>query len=65
MTTTPTPTATPTALISAGGDRCDRCTASAQVRVILPGGADLMFCARHAREHETKLRQIAVEYLEN
>jgi len=42
-------------------ERCDRCGARAAVRAILPGGADLLFCAHHGREHATKLRQMAVE----
>ena len=42
-------------------ERCDRCGARAAVRAILPGGADLLFCAHHGREHAVKLRQIAVE----
>ncbi len=41
-------------------DRCDRCGAQAYLRVELPGGAELMFCAHHAREHGDKLRAIAV-----
>ncbi|MGJ9412531.1 hypothetical protein ACHAAC_07450 [Aeromicrobium sp. CF4.19] len=41
-------------------DRCDRCGAQAYVRVELEGGAELLFCAHHAREHEEKLRQVAV-----
>ncbi len=41
-------------------DRCDRCGAQAYVRVELAGGAELLFCAHHAREHEDKLRDVAV-----
>ena len=41
-------------------DRCDRCGAQAYVRVELAGGAELLFCAHHAREHEDKLREVAV-----
>lgn len=41
-------------------DRCDRCGAQAYVRVSLSSGAELMFCAHHAREHEDKLREVAV-----
>ncbi|GAA2068479.1 hypothetical protein GCM10009821_00310 [Aeromicrobium halocynthiae] len=41
-------------------DRCDRCGAQAYVRVELDGGAELLFCAHHAREHEDKLRAVAV-----
>ncbi len=43
-------------------DRCDRCGAQAFVRVELQSGADLMFCGHHARQHETRLREIAVTY---
>ncbi|EFQ84202.1 hypothetical protein HMPREF0063_10918 [Aeromicrobium marinum DSM 15272] len=41
-------------------DRCDRCGAQAYVRVELTGGAELLFCAHHARAHEDKLRDVAV-----
>jgi hypothetical protein len=37
-------------------DRCDRCGARAYVRVTLPGGGELLFCAHHGRAHETALR---------
>lgn len=37
-------------------DRCDRCTAQAYVRVILPGGSDLLFCGHHWTQHEPVLR---------
>jgi hypothetical protein len=40
-------------------DRCDRCGAQAYVRVELAGGAELLFCAHHARQHEDKLREVA------
>nr|WP_246119700.1 hypothetical protein [Aeromicrobium flavum] len=43
-------------------DRCDRCGAQAFVRVELSAGTDLLFCGHHARQHETRLREIAVEY---
>jgi hypothetical protein len=42
-------------------DRCDRCGARAAVRAVLPGGADLVFCAHHGREHAAKLKSVAVE----
>jgi hypothetical protein len=42
-------------------ERCDRCGARAAVRAILPGGADLLFCAHHGRQHAHKLRAMAVE----
>ena len=42
-------------------DRCDRCGARAAVRAVLPGGADLLFCAHHGRQHAEKLRSVATE----
>ncbi|RLV49473.1 hypothetical protein D9V37_05895 [Nocardioides mangrovicus] len=42
-------------------DRCDRCGAQAYLRVMLPGGGELLFCAHHAREHGPKLREIATD----
>lgn len=39
-------------------DRCDSCGAQAYVRAVL-GGSELLFCAHHARKHETKLRPMA------
>ena len=41
-------------------DRCDRCGAQAYVRVELAGDAELLFCAHHARQHEDKLREVAI-----
>jgi hypothetical protein len=41
-------------------DRCDRCGAQAYVRVTLLAGAELLFCGHHAREHESRLREVAV-----
>lgn len=52
--------ATTTSLTAA--DRCDRCGAQAYVRVVLTGGADLLFCAHHGRQYELKLREIASEF---
>jgi hypothetical protein len=42
-------------------DLCDRCGAPAYVRVILPGSAQLLFCAHHNRQHAPALAKIAVE----
>jgi hypothetical protein len=39
-------------------DRCDRCGAQAHVRVLLTSGSELLFCAHHARHHESRLREI-------
>jgi hypothetical protein len=41
-------------------DRCDRCGAQAYVRVLLPNGLELLFCAHHNREHSSALTKIAV-----
>ena len=35
-------------------DRCDRCGAQAYVRITLRNGGELLFCAHHARAHETR-----------
>lgn len=42
-------------------DRCDRCGAAAQVRAVLASGGELLFCGHHAREHESRLREIEAE----
>jgi hypothetical protein len=39
-------------------DRCDGCTAAAQMRAILSSGGELLFCGHHAREHTPRLRQL-------
>ena len=43
---------------------CDRCGALAKVRVVLASGSDLVFCGHHAREYESKLRDIAVDIIQ-
>lgn len=45
-------------------DRCDRCGAQAYLRVELQSGGELLFCAHHAREHGAKLKQIAVNVVD-
>lgn len=40
-------------------DRCDRCGAQAYLRVEMPSGAELFFCAHHGREHNDALRAVA------
>ena len=52
-------TATRTPLTVA--DRCDRCGAQARVRIYLDGGSTLQFCGHHFREHEVRLRAVAVD----
>ena len=60
VTGTVTPTA-PAALTAA--DRCDRCGAQARVRVVLATG-DLLFCAHHAKAYEPKLKDTALEWVD-
>jgi len=52
-------TLAPTPLTAA--DRCDRCGARAYVRVLLPRGGELLFCAHHGRAHQDALRAKAAE----
>jgi hypothetical protein len=40
-------------------DRCDRCGAQAYVRATMESGFDLLLCAHHFHENETRLREIA------
>ena len=42
-------------------DLCDRCGAQAYLRVVLPGGGELLFCAHHGRQHGEALARIATE----
>ena len=42
-------------------DVCDRCGAQAYVRIVLPGPAELFFCAHHSRQHAEALAKVAVE----
>jgi hypothetical protein len=42
-------------------DRCDRCSAAARTRALLPAGNELLFCGHHARQHESRLREIGAE----
>jgi hypothetical protein len=39
-------------------DRCDRCSAAARIRALLPTGGELLFCGHHARRHTDRLREI-------
>ncbi len=45
-------------------DRCDRCGAQAFVLVVLDSGSTLQFCGHHFREHEVRLRSVAVEVVD-
>jgi hypothetical protein len=55
--TTPSP-GTATAAPLTRLDRCDRCSAAARVRALLPNGGELLFCGHHAREHTPRLRAV-------
>lgn len=58
-----TGTATSPAPTLTAADRCDRCGAQAFVRVVL-GSGDLLFCAHHAKAYEDKLRETAVDWVD-
>jgi hypothetical protein len=40
-------------------DRCDSCGAQAYIRVDMPSGGELLFCAHHGRKYQDKLSQVA------
>jgi hypothetical protein len=61
VTGTAAPTAPATTLTAA--DRCDRCGAQAFVRVVLSSG-DLLFCGHHAKTYEDRLRERALEWVD-
>ena len=52
-------TAVPEPTLTAA-DRCDACGARAWVRVTMPTGGRLFFCAHHARQHGEKLKEVAL-----
>jgi hypothetical protein len=54
----------PAAPALSASDRCDRCGAQAYLRVELHTGGELLFCAHHAREHGDKLREVAVNFVD-
>jgi hypothetical protein len=59
-----TPTLTPppeTVAPPAADERCDRCSASAKLRVKLAEGGELVFCGHHANKYAERLVKIAVE----
>ena len=53
----------PGASALSAADRCDRCGAQARVRAVLASG-DLLFCAHHAHEYESKLKSVAREWVD-
>lgn len=54
----------PSSAALTAADRCDRCGAQAYLRVELASGLELLFCAHHAREHDAKLREVAVNLVD-
>ncbi|UQX86711.1 hypothetical protein M6D93_10345 [Jatrophihabitans telluris] len=57
-------TSTLTAETLTAVDRCDRCGAQAYVRVTLPAGGELLFCAHHGREYTPKLRELDADIVD-
>jgi hypothetical protein len=51
-------TTTLTASPLTAADRCDRCGAQAYVRATMTSGLELLFCAHHWHENESRLREI-------
>lgn len=43
-------------------DRCDRCSARATTRVVLPSGGELMFCDHHLHRHRAALAPLAARF---
>lgn len=56
-------TVTPAAPTLTAADRCDRCGAQAFVRVVLVSG-ELLFCGHHAKAYQDKLRDKAVNWVD-
>ncbi len=56
-------TVIPAAPTLTAADRCDRCGAQALVRVVLSSG-ELLFCGHHAKAYEDKLRDKAVDWVD-
>ena len=55
-------TLAPTIMPLTAVDRCDRCSAAAQIRAVVmtdEGAMDLLFCGHHARKHHQKLRELS------
>ena len=42
------------------GERCDRCSAAAKLRVTLAEGGDLVFCGHHANKYAAQLKKVAM-----
>ena len=57
MTSTVTPTLK-------AADRCDRCGAQAYVRVVMPGGGELLFCGHHYSQNAEVLKTKAVSIVD-
>lgn len=51
-------TTPPISLPLTASDRCDRCSAAAKVRAVLPNGGELLFCRHHFNDHEARLVEL-------
>lgn len=45
-----------------GNDRCDRCNASAKLRITTAENGDLVFCGHHANRYAENLAKVTVRY---
>ncbi len=52
-------TTPPISMPLTAADRCDRCSAAAKVRAVLPKGGELLFCRHHFNEHEARLVELS------
>lgn len=64
-TTIPTFAATPPAAPLTAADRCDRCSAAAKVRAVLPSGGELLFCRHHYHDSQAPLIQAGATVTES
>lgn len=46
-------------------DRCDRCSAQAQVEVKLFSGGELVFCGHHYAQHEEELDLVSLKVIDS
>jgi hypothetical protein len=61
MTSTLTPPPSETMAAPTANELCDRCSASAKLRIMTAGGGELVFCGHHANKYAEDLAKIAVQ----
>jgi hypothetical protein len=61
MTPTLTPPPPETVAAPTANELCDRCSASAKLRIMTAGGGELVFCGHHANKYAEDLAKIAVQ----